>query len=63
MHKESQFQINSKIAEVMLQKKSIRNILEAQEKVREQARSNLEHVESNRKVKKRVTETVIFLDK
>ena len=63
MHEESQFHINSKIAEVMLQKKSIRNILEAQEKVREQARSNLEHVESNRKVKKRVTETVIFLGK
>ena len=48
MHEESQCHINSKIAQVMfLQKKSMRDIIEAQEKVQEEARQR--HVEANRK--------------
>ena len=48
MHEESQCHINSKIAQVMfLQKKSMRDIIEAQEKVQEEARQR--YVEANRK--------------
>ena len=62
MHEESQSHINSKIAQVMfLQKKAMRDILDAQEKVQEEARQR--HVEANRKILKRVTDTVIFLGK
>ena len=62
MHEESRSHINSKIAQVMfLQKKSMRDILDAQEKVPEKARQR--HVEANRKILKRVIDMVIFLGK
>ena len=62
MHEESQSHIDSKIAQVMfLKKKSMRDILEAQENVQEEARQR--HIEANRKILKRVIDTVIFLGK
>ena len=62
MHEESQSHINSKIAQVMfLQKKSMRHILEAQEKIQEEARQR--HVKASRKILKRVIDTVISLGK
>ena len=62
MHEESQSHTNSEIAQVMfLQKKSMRYIVEAQEKVQEEARQR--HVKANRKILKRVIDTVIFLGK
>ena len=62
MHEESQYHINSKIAQVMfLQKKSMRDMLEAEEKVQEEARQR--HIEVNRKILKRVIDTVIVSGK
>ena len=61
-NEESQSHINSKIAQVIfLQKKSSRDILEAQEQVQEEARQL--HVEPSRKILKRVIDTVTFLGK
>ena len=62
MHEETQSHINSKIAqEMFLQKKSMRDILEAREKVQEEIMKR--HVEGNRKILKGVIDTVIFLGK
>ena len=58
MHEESQAHINSKIVQLMfLQQKSMTEILEAQEKVQEEAR---QHIEVNREIMKRVIDTIII---
>ena len=61
-NEESQSHNNSKIAQVIfLQKKSTRDILEAQEQVQEEARQR--HVEASREILKRVIDKVTFLGK
>ena len=58
MHEESQVHINSKIVQLMfLQQKSMREILEIQEKVQDEAR---QHTQVNRKIMKRVIDTIII---
>ena len=58
MHEESQAHINSKIVQLMfLQQKSMTEILEAQEKVQEEAR---QHIKVNREIMKRVIDTIII---
>ena len=62
MHEELQSHINLKIAQVLfLQKKSMRDIPEAQKNVQEEARQ--QHAEGYRKILKRVIDTFIFLGK
>ena len=46
---------------MFLQKKSMRDMLEAEEKVQEEARQR--HIEANRKILKRVIDTVIVSGK
>ena len=61
-HKESQSHINAKVAQVIfLQKRSLRDILEEQDKEQELKRQRV--VDSNRKILKRVIDTVILLGK
>ena len=62
MYEESQSHFNSKVSQAILsQKKSMRGIFEAQQKVQEVARRR--HVQANRKILKRVIDSVIFLGK
>ena len=61
MHEQSPSHINSKIAQViLLQKQSMRDILEALEKVQEVRQ---QHAEANGEILKLVIATVIFLGK
>ena len=62
MHEECEPHINSKIAEVMLlQKKSMRDIPEAQENVQEEARQ--QHAEANRKILKLIDMIIFWASK
>ena len=61
-HEESNSHVNSKLAQVMfLQKKSMRDILNAQEETEKQTRQR--QVEANRKILLRVIDTIMFLGK